>query len=894
MSWWRFFRRAEWDRERTAEIDSYVQLETDENIARGMTEGEARAAARRKFGNSTRVREEIYAMNTVTLLDSLARDLRHSLRMLRRTPTFTAAALLTLGIGIGANTAVFSVVNSVLLKPLPYPDSERLVAVWLKAPGAAGLTSVSGDLRLSDSMYFTYAEQNRTFQSLGVWDADSDTVTGLAEPERVSAVDVSDGALEALDVPPVLGRWLSREDQAPHGRATVMLGYGYWQRRFGGDRAVIGRNIMVDSRPREIVGVMPRDFQFVDTTADLILPLAFDRSQAMLPGFGYRCVARLKPGVSMEQASADIARLVPVWMRSWPAAPGLNPSVYENWRITPALRPLKQEVVGGVGSVLWVVMGTIGMVLLIACANVANLLLVRAGGRRQELAIRAALGAGRKAIAWELMAESLTLGLIGGMAGLGLAYGALRLLVRLGPANLPRLAEISIDGRVLLFTLAISLAAGLLFGAIPVWKYAGPNLSGALHGGGRTASQSRERHRARGVLVVVQVALALVLLVSSGLMIRSFQALRHVEPGFTHPERVETLRLSIPEAQVKDETAVVRMEQDILDRLAAIPGVESTGLSTTIPLDSSGWHDPIYPEGRSYRENQIPPLRRYRFISPGVLNATGTRLVAGRDFTWTDVYGKRPLVLVSENLARELWGTPAAALGKRLRESPKTPWHEVIGVVEDEYEDGLDEPASATVFWPVLIDQFADQKVFVWRSIFYVIRGGRTGTQGFLNEIQQAVWSVNPNLPLANVRTLRQIYEKSLARTSFTLVMLAIAGGMALLLGMVGIYGVIAYSVEQRTREIGIRMALGAPRGEMSRMFVRYGLALAAIGVAIGLAAAAGLMQLMRSVLFGIGPLDPVTYVVMPAVLVAAAVLSSYLPARRAASVDPMHALKEE
>lgn len=624
MSWWRFFRRAEWDRERTAEIDSYVQLETDENIARGMTEGEARAAARRKFGNSTRVREEIYAMNTVTLLDSLARDLRHSLRMLRRTPTFTAAALLTLGIGIGANTAVFSVVNSVLLKPLPYPDSERLVAVWLKAPGAAGLTSVSGDLRLSDSMYFTYAEQNRTFQSLGVWDADSDTVTGLAEPERVSAVDVSDGALEALDVPPVLGRWLSREDQAPHGRATVMLGYGYWQRRFGGDRAVIGRNIMVDSRPREIVGVMPRDFQFVDTTADLILPLAFDRSQAMLPGFGYRCVARLKPGVSMEQASADIARLVPVWMRSWPAAPGLNPSVYENWRITPALRPLKQEVVGGVGSVLWVVMGTIGMVMLVVCANVANLLLVRAESRQQELAVRAALGAGRGRLVRELLSESMLLALLGGALGVGLAQAGLRWLVSIGPGNLPRLNEIAVDGRALVFTLGVALLSGILFGLIPALKYGGPGVAEALRGGGRTVSQSRERFRARNVLVVAQVALALVLLVSAGLMIRTFQALLRVQPGFTHPEQIQVLRISIPDSLVKEPERVVRMQNDILDRLAAITGVSSAAFASEMPMEGipPDW-DAVVREGQANLSKDIPPLRFFQFVSPGLFQTGG-------------------------------------------------------------------------------------------------------------------------------------------------------------------------------------------------------------------------------------------------------------------------------
>src|SRR5580698_5500307 len=462
MEWQRFFRRQKWDRERRAEIESYVELETDENIARDMTDAEARAAAQRKLGNSTLIREEIYGMNTLLFFDTLSRDVRFGLRMLRRNPMFTVVVLLTLAIGIGANTAVFSVVNSVLLKPLPYPAADRLMAVANAAPGAGGLASVSGDLRLSESMYFTYAEQNRTFDALGVWGADAMTVTGLAEPEQVSSIFVSDGALQALGVQPVVGRWLSTADQMPGAAETVMLGYGYWQRRFGGDRAVIGRNLIVDSKPRQIVGVMPAGFNFVNTDFKLIVPVHFDRSKARLPGFGYRCVARLKPGVTIAQADADLARLVPVWMSSWPAAPGVNPKGYETWRITPAVRPLTQEVVGSSSNVLWVVMATIGIVMLIASANVANLLLVRAEGRQQELAVRAALGAGWGRIVRELLVESVLLGAMGGVLGLGVGYAALRLLVAIGPGNLPRLNEIAIDDRALVFTLAVSLLSAIL------------------------------------------------------------------------------------------------------------------------------------------------------------------------------------------------------------------------------------------------------------------------------------------------------------------------------------------------------------------------------------------------------------------------------------------------
>jgi predicted permease len=806
-----------------------------------------------------------------------------------RSPGFSAIAVVTLALGIGANTAIFSVIEGVLLKPLPYPHPQELIGVWHKATGID-----IPDLNMAQFLYFTYRDQNHTLTDIGMWDTGSVSVTGLAEPEQVDALQVTDATLPLLGVPPALGRWFSRQDDSPGSPETVILMYGYWQSRFGGDRSVIGRRIMMDGRPREIVGVMPERFRFLDFKPSLITPFQFDRSKVFLGSFSYQALARLKPGVTVAQASADVARMIPIALRSFPAFPGFSRSMFEDAHIAPNLHPLKQDVTGSIGGTLWLLMGTIGMVLLIACANVANLLLVRADGRQQELAIRAALGANWKAIARELILESLTLGLCGGLAGLGLAYGGLRLLLRIGPVNLPRLAEISIDGWVLLFTLAVSLAAGLLFGAIPVWKHAGPNLSGALRGGGRTSSQSREKHRARSVLVVVQVALALVLLVGSGLMIRSFQALRQVQPGFTEPERVQTLRISIPQAQVKDETAVVRMEQAILDRIAAIPGVDSAALSSIIPMDNSGWHDPVYAEDHPYAEGKLPPLRHYRFVSPGLLHATGTRLVAGRDFTWTELYGKRPVAMLSENLARELWRTPQAALGKRIRESSQNPWHEVIGVVEDEHDDGLDQKAGSTVFWPILIDDFAGEKVFVWRTLFYVIRSGRTGKEGFLDEVQRAVWSVNPNLPLANVRTLRQVYDKSLARTSFTLVMLAIAGGMALLLGMVGIYGVISYSVAQRTREIGIRMALGARQGELTRLFLRHGLRLALMGVAIGLAAAAGLMQLMAKLLYEVKPVDPVTYGAVAVCLIASALAASYLPALRISAIDPVEALRAE
>jgi predicted permease len=895
MSWRRFFRRTKWDRERHAEIESYVQIETDANIARGMPLEEARHAARKKFGNPTLVREEIYRMNTIGFLDALARSLRYSLRTLRQNPTFTAIALLTLAIGIGANTAIFSVVNSVLLKPLAYPNADELVALRQTASGAAGLATITDGFRLSASMYFTYHDQNRMFQSLGAWSPSTASVTGFTEPEEIRTVLITDGTLQALGIAPTLGRWLGAADQTPGGPETVMLAYGYWQRRFGGSTSVVGQTIRVDARPREIVGVMPRGFRFVNTDSDLILPFAFDRSKLSLPGFFLQGIGRLKPGATIAQANADLARLLPVWMDSWPFDG--NPRIYETWRITPALLPLKQEAVGNVSDVLRVVMGTIGIVMLIACANVANLLLVRADARQQELAVRAALGAGWGRIVRELLLESLVLGVIGGALGLVLAYAGLSYLVALGPATLPRLSEISLDARAFAFTFVLSLISGLLFGLIPALKYAGPRISLTLRSAGRNASSSRERHRTRNLLVVVQVAMALVLLVSAGLMIRTFQALRTVEPGFTHAEQLQTVRVSIPFQLIPEPERVTRTQNDILDKLHAIPGVISASCINAMPMEGAepDW-DVVVEEGKTIRPGEIPPLRTYKYVSPGYFHTAGTKLIAGRDYTWTDLYDRRLVTIVSENLARELWGSPSAALGKRFRAyRPETPLREVIGVVQDVRDKGIQEPAPSIVYWPILMQNlYLAGQPRIQSSVVFAIRSDRAGTEAFLNQIQQSVWSANSNLAVANVRTMQEVYDKSLARTSFTLVMLAIAGSMALVLGIIGIYGVLSYAVSQRRREIGIRLALGAQPGELKTMFVRHGLVLAGIGVAIGLGAAAGLTRLMSSLLFGIKSLDPITYAAGALILGLAAVLASYLPARRASAVDPVEALKAE
>jgi predicted permease len=639
---------------------------------------------------------------------------------------------------------------------------------------------------------------------------------------------------------------------------------------------------------------MPAGFRLLDEKADLFQTFRFDRAKTTLGNYSFGAIARLKPGVTLQQANADIARMLPIEFTKFQPPPGFSVKLFEQARIGPDVRPLKDDVIGSLGKLLWVLMGSIGVVLLIACANVANLLLVRAEGRQQEIAVRTALGASWTRVAIILLTESVLLGLLGGVVGLGVAYGAVALLLKLAPQYLPRIDSIAIDPIVLLFTLALSLGAGLLFGVIPVLKYAAPRVTVALRAGGRTLSQSRERHRARNTLVILQTALAVVLLIGSGLMIRTFQALRQVQPGFREPAQVQTLRIYIPETQVKEPIRAVRMQQEIRDKLAAIPDVASVAFANSVPADGNNSTDLLYAEDRVYSEGQLPPLRRFKFIAPGFFQTIGTPLVAGRDYTWTDIYDERKYVIVSENLARELWRSPSAALGKRIREGMKDDWREIIGVVADVHHDGAEQKPPTVVYWPLLMQQFWGNDTFVQRGVVYAVRSSRAGSQSFLEQVRQAVWSIDSDLPLARIETMEQIYRGSMARSAFTLVMLAIAGGMALLLGLIGIYGVISYSVSQRTRELGIRLALGAPQFSLKTMVVRNGIWLAGIGAVVGLAVSAGLTRVIASWLYGIGPLDPLTYAAVSFGVLAAAAAASYLPAHRASRLNPVEALRSE
>jgi predicted permease len=888
----RFFFRSQTEHDLEEEVRSHIQLRADELERLGLNREDAERHARIEFGGQERFKEECREALGGNSIDTMIQDVRFSLRMLRKSPGFAAIALFTLALGVGATIAIFSVLDGVVLKPLAYPHPEQLVSVEV-SPLALDPT-----LRgMAPEDYFIFRDQGRTFQNIGIYaetDTDRDVnVTGFAEPERVHALNVTHDVLSVLGIPPMLGRIFLPSDDSPGAPATAILSYGYWQRHFSADSSAIGKTIIVDGVVRQIVGVLPRGFRFLDVQDPaLILPLQLDRNKTQLGDFSYFGIARLNPGTSIAQASADVARMLPITLEAFPPRPGLSLDLLKKSHLVPSLLPLKQDVVGNIGTLLWVVMGGIAMVLLIACANVANLLLVRTESRQHELAIRAALGASRRRIAVQLLRESVILGLLGNIFGLGFACAALRLLAAFPPAGLPRVSDIGINSSVLCFSFGITVFTSLLFGLIPALKYS--RIRASILESGRVLGLSRERHRARNLLVTMQIALAVILLICAGLMIRTFRVLTHINPGFERPAELQTFRIAIPQSDVPDDANVSRVEQQIQDKLATIPGVSSVAFSSAVPMDEDARFDNVFAEDRAYIQGAAPPLRHLVFVSPGYFGTLGIPLIAGRDLTWADTYNKVPVAIISENFAREYWGTPVKALGKRIRIRTTDDWREIIGVVGDVRDAGMDKPARTNAYWPTLQANFWGRPLRAQRYVTFVIRSSLAGSENLMKEVRQAVWSVDANLPLANVYTLNYFYTKSIARTSFTLVMLGIAGGMALLLGTVGLYGVIAYSVSQRIREIGIRLALGAQKKDVMNLFLAQGMLVILVGLTIGLGGSLGLTRFLSSLIYGVSATDPLTFVSVAVVLALVALVACHIPARRAMRVDPLVALRCE
>jgi putative ABC transport system permease protein len=862
--------RRRMDDELQEELHFHTEMQARKNRRYETDPQEAKRQAQLQFGSVVRATEECREARGISSLEMLAQDLRLALRILRKSPGFAIVALLSLALGVGGNIAIFSVVNAVLIRPLPYAEPEKLVGVCNSAVFSG---QVVNDWPLSLDMYSFYKEQARSFAEFGVWSAGSAAVTGTGDPEEVATVTMTHGVLRALGAPPYLGRWFSSADELPGAQKTVILSYKYWQRRFAGDDRALSQLVLIDFVPYQVIGVMPRSFAFLNLDPDVFLAQSVVRGAPGSSDADYSGVARLKPGVSFEQANQDIVRVLSIW---GPQDPEWKQAL-EELRVKPNIHPLKQDVVGNVGAVLKILMGALVIVLLLVCANVANLVQVRAQARRDEFAIREALGAGRGRIARQLVVESLALATLGGAAGLGLAYAAVRLLVTHGPAALPRVKEISLDSTGLFFALACSLLSGLFFGFIAVLK---SGLRSRLQNA-RGASASAEQLHAQNALVVTQVALALVLLIGAGLLVRSFLALSAVQPGFTRPEQLQTIRLFIPEAQIREPERAAQMQADILHEVAAIPGVTAAGFATALPLELE-YHNgnPVSVEGKT-AVGRIPPNRTIKSISPGLFAALGTRLIAGRDFAWSDLGSPPRVAIVSENMARENWGDPQDALGKRIRVGTDGPWSVVVGVAENVRDDGLDQPSPALVYFPG-----------VRRSLTFALRSSRAGTEGLRKEIAAKIRAVDASLPLADVRTLADINRLAMQRRSFVLALLGIAAGMAMTLSIIGVYGVLAYAVAQRRREISIRVAVGAEPRAIKALFLRQGLILTCFGGAIGLASARGVSSWMDSLLFGVSPGDPLTYAASGAVILAAALAASYLPSRRAASMDPIEALR--
>jgi len=814
--------------------------------------------------------------------------LRRLARRLRARPAFTAVAVLTLALGLGANTSIFTLVNGILIRPLPYPESERLVDLWHSAPGIG-----IDQFNQSYGSYSLYREHARSFEDVALYDDDVFNLTGEGPPERLTVARVSSSLFPVLRVEPALGRAFTEEDDRPGSeRRVVILGHGLWQRHFGGDPGVLGRDLRLDGEPWEVVGVMPPGFDFPQEGTELWIPHPIDPEKLGELNFSYNATARLRPGVTVEEATAELEQLLPRLPEVHPGE--MTPRMLEDTRMRAYATSLRDDVVGAVEEVLWILVAAVGFVLLIACANVANLFLVRAEGRQRELAVRAALGASRRSLAGSFLAEALALSLLGGVVGVGLAWAAVTGLKTLAPGNLPRLAEVRLDPTVLLFTLGLSLLAGLAFGSLPAARLAGGKLLAALKEGGRGGSSGRGSRLARNGLVVLQVALALVLLVASGLLLRTFQKLRHVDPGFA-TEGVLTLRLSLPVSEYPELGDLARFYARLEEGLEALPGVERAGFIRNLPLTDGDTNPALMVEDFPLDPGELPPVVRANYASPGYFEAMQIPLFEGRLFDTHDLQRSSDEVVLSRALARRVW-PDQSPLGKRVRrglnEEDAGPWLTVVGVVGDVRDDSLQGEPVELVYFPLVGAEPAHSE-WVLRAMSVAVRTAGA-PEALAESVRRTVWNLDSDLPVVNLRTTAEITAGAMARTTFAMLLLGVAAVVAMVLGTVGIYGVVSYLVSQRTREVGVRMALGADRPRVRWMVVGEGIRLTAAGVGLGLLGALGAGRVLAAVLFEVSVFDPLTYGGVVLALIGVTLTACYLPAHRAASVPPMEALRQE
>jgi predicted permease len=822
---------------------------------------------------------------------ALVEDLRHAVRIVTKSPGFSVAIIVTLALGIGVTTAIFSVVYGVLLKPLPFDDPDDLVAVTHRAPGW-----VRGDFPVALSQFATYQAEKRVFDDIGLWSVPvATTLVDDGGAERVLQMSVSWELLALLGVEPVLGRRFIEADDIPGEAATIMLTHGYWHSRFGGDRGVLGTTLRLDARIRTVIGVLPPTFDMPGQDPNVVIPTQMNRG-GRFRGYSYFAIGRLSPGVSVADASTDINRMIPMATERFGGTPV---NELEAAGFQAHVRPLQQEYVGDIGGTLWILMGSVLIILMIAWANAANLVLVRTEARQREVALRSAIGANRGQLFRHFLLENLTLAVLGGFVGIGLAAAGVRVFLLIAPENIPRLNGIAVDVPVVGAAFVIAVVTGLLLTSFPALRARSLDVMAALKEGGRGGSSVR--HRTRRVLVVAQVAMALMLLVGSGLMLRSYQALHDVDPGVREPDGVVTFRVNIPEAEVRESASVAQTLEEVAERLAGIPGVESVGAASSLPMEGFHDDDAVQIEGKPLNPVEEIPQQRFQWVTGGHMETIRIPLLAGRVINWSDVRAGATVVVVTRRFAVAHWGDPKSAIGRRIAQGALESralkggsggairWHEIVGVVQDVHDDGLDQPAPEVIFWPVPNSGYR-----VHRDISFAVRTGRSSPLSVIPEIRRVIAGVSPNFPVSNAGTLSQILARSMARTSFTLLTLLVAGCVALMLGLVGIYGVMSYIVSERRRELGVRIALGARPRDVGLMVVRQAAILAVSGVAIGSAAAVGATRFMTSLLYGVKATDPLTFAGVASLLMFATMAASYLPARRAASTDPLVTLRSE
>jgi putative ABC transport system permease protein len=803
-------------------------------------------------------------------------DLRYALRGLLRKPLFTVLIVLTLALGVGANAAIFSVVNGVLLRPLPYPQPDRLMMVWVYNPRQGFDKDVATYPTFTD-----WRTQSQSFENLAAYFGASVSLTGVGDPAQLRGARVTASFFPTLNVQPALGRWFTEQDATPGHERVVVLEHGLWKQRFGSDRTIIGRTIQLSGRPYEVVGVMPQGFQYPDD-ATLWLPLApvepFKQLMESRGSFWLNVIGRLRPGTTQASAQIEMDTIARRLEQQYPEANG-----GQGIRLTS----LHDEIVGDVRRALLVLLGAVGCVLLIACANVANLLLTRATGRQREIAIRAALGAQRLRIVRQLLTESLVLALVGGAAGLLLATWGAAALQEAAPTNIPRLTSIKIDLPVLLFTLIVAFATGVIFGIAPAWQSASANQSDALKEGGRSGGEGARGRRVRNLLAVGEVAIALVLLVGAGLLARSFAAIARTDLGF-NPRNVLVLQIDLPRQKYSEDPRIVQFYQQLTERLAAMPGVRSVGLGSSVLLGRLPNSSTLMVEGRPVPRDEVNIPVPYDTVTNGFFATLGIPLTRGRLFGPEDTPTAPGRVIVNEAFVRRFF--PAEEpLGKRVTfngpQDKNIQWSTIVGVVADTRRGGVDRPAWAELYFP--LTQSADARLMaVVRTAGDPISVARAA--------QEEVWAIDPGQPVASIRTLEEIVARVQANRRFTMLLLGVFAIVAVILATVGIYGVIAYSTAQRTQEIGIRMALGAARSDVLKMVLSEGLRIGVLGSVIGIGAAAAMSRLLSGLLFGVSPHDPLTFVALPAALLLVAALASLIPARRALAVEPVRALRAE